>query len=102
MTLEEKYNVFQRDLNEEVDFDVFKDYLRFSTERILNHRYPFGTTLVEVEPKYENQQIELAIVLYNQRGAEGEKVHNENGINRSYRTIDEILKSIPRVAGIPQ
>ena len=101
MTLEERYDNFTKMLNEDVDFDTFQIYLRLAIEKILTHRYPFGTTLVDVEPQYETALIELAIVLYNQRGVEGQNQHTENGITRRYRTEQEILKSIPRMVGIP-
>ena len=101
MTFEERFNAFQTMLNEDVDIDVFQIYLRLAKEKILNHRYPYGTNLTDVEQRYENDLIELAIVLYNQRGVEGQESHNENGITRHYRSEQEILKSIPRMVGIP-
>lgn len=82
---------------------VLTDYLLTAKEKILNHRYPFSTQErpSEVEPRFENAQIELAIVLFNQRGGEGQTVHSENGVKREWRTAEDILSSIPRMAGIP-
>lgn len=51
----------------------------------------------EVEPKYKNIQIEIAVELYNKRGAEGQTSHNENGISRSYENAsvsDSLLSKI--------
>lgn len=103
MTQEEKVSLMKTMLGEEEEYNdlTLSAYLDFAKSKILTHRYPFGTTLVEVEPKYEYAQIELAIALYNQRGAEGENKHSENGVSRSYRDEIDILSSIPRVAGIP-
>ena len=101
MTFEEKYEAFQKRLNEEVDVSLFETYLHLANQKILNHRFPYGTELIEVEPRFEEELIELTIVLYNQRGAEGQSSHSENGITRHYRSVDEILKSIPRMAGLP-
>lgn len=101
MTIEERENTFNEMLGEEVSTTLVDTYLRLATQKILNHRYPFDKTKVEIEPRFEMDMIELAIVLYNQRGAEGETQHNENGVSRHYRTEQEILKSIPRVASLP-
>ena len=102
MTFEERYEIFSKMLDEDVDSSVFEIYLRLAIEKILNHRFPYGTDLADVEPRYEQQLIELTIVLYNERGVEGQTQHTENGITRRYRTEQEILKSIPRMVGIPK
>lgn len=104
MTLEEKHSVFNKMLGneEDVDIEVFEIYLRSARQKILNHRFPYGTSLAEVEPRFEQDEIELAIVLYNLRGAEGQSKHTENGVTRHWRTETEILSSIPRMVGIPK
>ena len=85
----------------DIDDDVCQTYLNLANEKILTHRYPFGTKLTEIEPKFTYQLIELAIVLYNERGVEGQETHNENGVHRRYRTVSEILADIPSFAGLP-
>ena len=104
MTLEEKYDIFNRMLgnDEDVDIEVFEIYLRQARQKILNHRYPYGTSRTEVEERFEMDELELAIVLYNLRGAEGQSRHVENGVTREWRTEHEILSSIPRMVGIPK
>lgn len=105
MTLEERYDIFKQMLGEtgeDVDLGVFEIYLRQARQKILNHRFPYGTSLVDVEPRYEQDMIELTVVLYNLRGAEGQSRHVENGVTREWRTETEILSSIPRMAGIPR
>jgi hypothetical protein len=105
MTLEEKIQEFNTILGSddaEDDATVVTTYLNKAKERILNHRFPHGTSLTDVEPQYEHLQIELAISLYNQRGVEGQEKHSENGVSRSWRSPNQILESIPRRAGIPQ
>lgn len=104
MTLEEKYNIFNKMLggDEDVSVEVFEVYLRQARQKILNHRFPYGTSLVEVEPRFEQDELELTIVLYNLRGAEGQSKHTENGVTRHWRTEVEILSSIPRMVGIPK
>lgn len=100
MTNDERLLTMKRMLGEEdSNSNIFEDYLLQAREKILNHRYPFGNGRPnDVEPQYHYEQVELAIVLYNQRGGEGQKSHNENGIQRTWRTEHEILKGIPQVA----
>ena len=98
MTQEERINTIQQKLGEEVDSELLATYLRTATQKIINHRYPFGTNQIDVEPRFEEDLLELAIVLYNERGAEGQKSHNENGVQRTWRTEYEILKGIPPMA----
>ena len=50
-----------------------------------------------LESQYSSLQIEIAVFLYNKLGAEGEKTHSENGVNRSYENAhipDSMLNSI--------
>ena len=102
MTYEERLSYMRTMLGscEDTD-DVLSTYLNIARQKIINHRFPYGTSLVEVEPRYEMKMIELAIVLYNERGAEGQVKHNENGVSREWKTEEEILASIPRQAGLP-
>ena len=58
--------------------------------------------MTDVEGKYEYDLLELAIVLFNERGVEGQETHNENGVNRKWRSEQQILKSIPRMVGLPK
>ena len=67
------------------DDELLSGYLDLAAEKILNRRYPFGVPEgAEVEPVYHGLQIEIAVYLFNKRGAEGESLHSENGISRSY------------------
>ena len=77
-------------------------YLDFAEQRLLNHIYPFGEQACQLPPRYDYQHIELAIALYNVRGVEGQSAHDENGVRRTYRSVEQILKSIPTTAGLPR
>lgn len=66
-------------------------YIKLAEEIILNRLYPYATSediddkkIDGVGSKYTYLQAEIAIVLFNKRGAEGEIVRNENGINRTF------------------
>ena len=101
MTLEEKINQMQVMLGDEgFDTNVLSVYLLKAKSLILNKRFPYGEQPAEVEAKYEQLQIELAITLFNERGAEGQKSHNENGVNRTWRTKDEIMNEITPYASV--
>lgn len=91
----------QAKLGSDEDNSVLTVYLQTAERKILNHRYPYDHTITTIEPRFEQEQIELAIVLFNQRGGEGQTIHSENGVRREWRSESEILSSIPRVAGIP-
>lgn len=50
-----------------------------------------------MELQYATLQLEIAQFLYNKMGAEGEKSHNENGINRTYENAhipDSMLDTV--------
>lgn len=101
MTIEEKIAQMQSMMSSDEDSSVLTVYLQIAENKILNHRYPYGNRPTQVESKYEQDQIELAIVIYNKRGGEGQSEHSENGVKRIWRTEEDILSSIPRMAGIP-
>jgi len=79
-------------------------YLDDAKEDILNRMYPFGipSTVTDVPAKYERLQCRLALDRFAKRGAEGESIHSENGINRSYYTAqaDEWLREVMQIVGV--
>lgn len=67
------------------DDELLSTYLDLAAEKILNRRYPYRVPEdAEVEPRYYGIQLEIAVYLFNHRGSEGESLHSENGISRSY------------------
>lgn len=62
--------------------------LSISAQKILDRAYPYDPSVTEVPARYEIKQVEIAVYLYNKRGAEGQIAHSENGIARSYETSD--------------
>lgn len=67
------------------DTELLSGYLDIAAEKILNRRYPFGVPDgAQVEPQYIGVQLEIAVHLFNRRGTEGESLHSENGIFRSF------------------
>lgn len=74
--------------------DVQDDFLlTVALERaklgILELRYPLGyKENTDLEAQYKGLQIEWAIELITKMGAEGEVVHSEQGVSRSYECGD--------------
>lgn len=68
---------------------------------ILNRIYPFGIPNdAEMPTRYESIQCKLAQRYFLRRGAEGEIAHNENGVNRTYDSVDDedLFKTVVPIA----
>ena len=72
--------------------------LLLTAESAINaRRYPFEDFPAELEARYYDLQIRIAVELYNKAGAEGEKAHSENGISRTYSSAwisEELLSEV--------
>lgn len=79
-----------RTLADELDADKMSDtviaaYIKKAKAAIGRRQYPFGLPDdFEIEGRYEMLQCELAARYVNRRGGEGELIHNESGVNRTY------------------
>ena len=71
--------------------DLIKVYLRLANSKMLERLYPFDTDKEDSDlpERYETIQCELASRLFLRRGGEGETNHEENGVNRTYGTVDD-------------
>lgn len=71
--------------------DLIKVYLRIANGKMLERLYPFDTDKgdCDLPDRYETIQCELASRLFLRRGGEGELNHEENGVNRTYGTVDD-------------
>lgn len=77
--------------------------LSISAQKILDRAHPYDPTVTDVPARYETKQVEIAVYLYNKRGAEGQTAHNENGINRSYESADvpeSLMRGITPFVGV--
>lgn len=76
------------DITDNNEDELLSEYLSSAKEVILNRLYPFGipTTVADIPSVYERLQLQVAQYLYLKEGAEGEKTHNENGVNRTYES----------------
>ena len=53
-----------------------------------------------IEPKYLNAQLAIAVEIFNKRGAEGQSGHSENGLSRSYENGDISYAVLSRVTPV--
>ena len=96
MTFEKKLQTIKTTLGINLD-DVTIDnelsaYLDMAANEILNWMYINHPSQrgadEEVPARYENTQVMAVVHGYSHKGAEGETVHNENGINRTFVYAD--------------
>ena len=74
-----------------------EDILESAKAVILSRRFPFGEQPTEIEERYKDLQIRIAVEMFNKRGAEGETAHSENGVSRTYSSAnvsEDLLKEI--------
>ena len=71
--------------------DVVAVYLTLAGRKMLERLYPYDTSKGEsdIPDRYDTVQCELAARLFLRRGSEGETTHEENGVNRTYGTVDD-------------
>ena len=80
-----------------------EDILESAKAVILSRRFPFGEQPLEIEPRYNDLQIRIAVEMFNKQGAEGELAHSENGVSRTYSSAnvsEELLREITPKAGV--
>lgn len=104
MTLENKMQAL-RVMSGETNTEVLSVFLDLAGKKIIERCYPFRSDVSDVPEKYEMNQLEIAAYMLNKRGAEGETVHKENGIDRTFESAsvpDSMLKGIvPFVSVFP-
>ena len=90
-------------ITEKVTDIELEDILESAKAVILSRRFPFGEHPEELENKYKDLQVRIAVEMFNKRGAEGETAHSENGVNRSYASAnvsEDLLKEITPKVGV--
>lgn len=90
-------------ITENVTDAELEDILESAKAVILSRRFPFGEQPTEIEPRYMDLQIRIAVEMFNKQGAEGELSHSENGVSRSYSSAgvsEELLREITPKAGV--
>ena len=90
-------------ITENVSDELLSDILESAKAVILSRRFPFGEHPLEIEPRYNDLQIRIAVEMFNKQGAEGEISHSENGVSRTYSSAsvsEELLREITPKAGV--
>ena len=80
-----------------------EDILESAKAVILSRRFPFGEYPAEIEDRYKDLQIRIAVEMFNKQGADGEIAHSENGVSRTYSSAsvsEELLREITPKAGV--
>ena len=93
MTRAEKIANVQAKLDNDPDATDAKigDCLDDAEEAIFARMYPYGApdSVTSVPKRYERLQCRLAQRYFLRRGGEGETIHNENGIDRHYGSVND-------------
>ena len=90
-------------ITENVTDEELEDILESAKAVILSRRFPFGEWPEEIEPRYKDLQVRIAVEMYSKQGAEGQLSHSENGISRTYSSAsvsEELLREITPKAGV--
>lgn len=94
MTAEEKVTMVQSLVGD--DPEIATDaligiYLQLACGKMLERLFPFDADKEEsdIPARYDSLQCELAARLFVRRGGEGETSHEENGVNRTYGSVDD-------------
>ena len=104
MTNEQKIEKLKVLISPDTAADPLLAYLLEQSEGIiLNRRYPFGAPEGAVlSPLHEQIQLRIAVELFSKMGAEGQVMHTENGVTRTWEAGDvspSLLKQIIPVCG---
>ena len=77
-------------------------YLNQAQAAMLHRRYPFGIPTEYDLSAYDDIQCELASRYFLRRGGQGEISHSENGVNRTYQSVndEDLLRVIPQIAKV--
>lgn len=104
MTNEQKIEKLKVLISPDTATDELISYLLEQSEGIiLNRRYPFGAPEgASLSPLHEQIQLRIAVELFTKMGAEGQTMHQENGVSRTYEAGDvspSLLRQIIPVCG---
>lgn len=105
MTIGERTeNVKARTNDPMCDDACAKMLLADAQEAIFLRMYPFGVPddVTDVPPRYQILQCKLAARYFFRMGAEGEKVHMENGMHHHYDSVNDadLLQEVMQVVRI--
>ncbi len=88
MTREQKIDVISTMTDNLYSDEMIAAYLDSAEAVVMQKAYPFGDAPFAMPTQYDRTHIDVAVYLLNKRGAEGETMHNENGVSRTYESSD--------------
>ena len=83
--------------------NVLVAYLALAANKVIKRAYPFRPDVTVVPNEYVMHQIEIANYLLIKRGAEGQTMHSESNITRTYESAsvpESMYKGIIPYAGV--
>lgn len=83
--------------------NLLLEMLESAKAAILTRRYPYTDPPDELEARYLDLQVRIAVYLYNKLGAEGQTAHSENGISRTYESADipeSLMRGVTPYVGV--
>lgn len=87
------------DITDDSQDTLLTTYLTAAEKEIISWHYSPHTLVDSVPPELEMIQIQAIVAGYNIRGAENQKTHNENGINRAFHYTDMVQYIHNNVSG---
>lgn len=87
------------DITDNTQDNVLSVYLTAAKKEIIGWHLSPNSTATEVPEYLEMEQIHAVLAGYNLRGAENQKSHNENGINRTFHYTDMVQYIHDNISG---
>lgn len=97
----EKIQLMMPDIEEKILKDEISEAIKVSYDAVLNRLYPFDLTKTEIPERYISAMLQIAVVLINKKGIEGETTHKEGSVSQTFEGSDipqSMLKRIPTFA----
>ncbi len=96
-----KITLMMPDIVDKLDNEEIAAAIKISHDAVLNRLYPFDLTKTEIPKRYESAMLQIAVVLINKKGIEGETSHKEGSVSQTFESSDipeSMLKRIPTFA----
>lgn len=103
MTEDQKVQMVQQLISDvSVTAEQISVYLALAADRILTRVWPFGGSPDEWPTQYDLVQVQLTVRMIARIGGEGEIAHSENGVSRTYGSVDDedILQQLVPYVGV--